>query len=147
MIYPPIEELTKGRFNRYVLVIATAKCAHIVTDEYVEQREHAERLIASKESDKSISSMIKREVRDEKAVRTAIKKLYGGQFKIVESTLEELFDRDGMDSDAVLAAADGAFTDVLIGGQAAEIAQSDESGSAGSSGSGDGDDTGGESEQ
>ena len=39
MIKPSIEQLTKGEINRYELVIATAKCARIVTDEYVEQRE------------------------------------------------------------------------------------------------------------
>ena len=39
MIKPSIEQLTKGEINRYALVIATAKCARIVTDEYVEQRE------------------------------------------------------------------------------------------------------------
>ena len=27
MIYPSIEDLTKGKYNRYELVIATAKCA------------------------------------------------------------------------------------------------------------------------
>ena len=47
MIYPSIEELTKGKHNRYTLVIATAKCARIVTDEYVKQREQAEKLLAN----------------------------------------------------------------------------------------------------
>ena len=42
MITPSIEQLTQGKFNRYALVIATAKCARIVTDEYVAQREQAE---------------------------------------------------------------------------------------------------------
>ena len=36
MIYPSIGELTKdGKINRYELVIATAKCARKITDEYV----------------------------------------------------------------------------------------------------------------
>ena len=40
MIYPSIGELTKdGKINRYELVIATAKCARKITDEYVAQRE------------------------------------------------------------------------------------------------------------
>ena len=43
MIYPTITELTKDEFNRYELTIATAKCARIITDEYVRQREAAER--------------------------------------------------------------------------------------------------------
>ena len=45
MITPSIEQLTQGKFNRYALVIATAKCARIVTDEYVAQREEAEKKI------------------------------------------------------------------------------------------------------
>ncbi len=85
MIYPSIDEITKGNYNRYTLCIATAKCARIVTDEYVEQREVAEKMLANKETDKSIASMIKREIRDEKAVKTAIKRLYHGEFLIRES--------------------------------------------------------------
>ena len=35
MIYPSIAELTQdGKINRYTLVVATAKCARIITDEY-----------------------------------------------------------------------------------------------------------------
>ena len=83
MIYPSIEDLTKGKYNRYELVIATAKCARIVTDEYIKQRETAEKLIADKQTDKSLSSMIKREHRDEKAVKNAINRLYSGEFVIV----------------------------------------------------------------
>ena len=82
MIYPSINDLTQGKFNRYTLVIATAKCARLVTDEYVKQREYAESMIASRETDKSLLSMIKREFRDEKAVKNAIDRLYGGEFKI-----------------------------------------------------------------
>ncbi len=87
MIYPSIGELTNNyKLNRYTLVVATAKCARIITDEYTKQREYAEKLIASKESEKgkNIASMIKREYRDEKAVKTAINGLYDGEFKIVE---------------------------------------------------------------
>ena len=85
MIYPSIDEITKGKYNRYTLVIATAKCARMVTDEYVEQRELAEKVIAAnKDENKSIASMIKREIRDEKAVKTAIKRLYAGEYAITE---------------------------------------------------------------
>ncbi len=86
MIYPSIDDLTKGNCNRYELVIATAKCARIVTDEYVKQREVAEKLIANKETDKSLISMIKREYRDEKAVKNAINRLHEGKFQIVRPT-------------------------------------------------------------
>ena len=85
MIYPSIEDLTKGKYNLYELVIATAKCARIVTDEYIKQRETAEKLIADKQTDKSLSSMIKREHRDEKAVKNAVARLYAGDYKIVHT--------------------------------------------------------------
>ena len=42
MLYPTINQLTKNEFNRYELAIATAKCARIITGEYVKQREQAE---------------------------------------------------------------------------------------------------------
>jgi hypothetical protein len=87
MIHPTIGELTNnGQINRYTLVVATAKCARIITDEYVKQRELAEKLALSKENEKksTIASMTKREYRDEKAVKNAISGLYSGEFKIVD---------------------------------------------------------------
>ena len=87
MIYPSIDELTKGKFNRYTLVVSTAKCARLVTDEYVRQREAAEKLISNKETEKSLVAMIKREFRDDKAVKTAINRLKNGEFKIKEESL------------------------------------------------------------
>ena len=83
MISPSIDELTKGKFNRYTLVIATAKCARLVTNEYVKQREIAETRIANKETDKMLASMIRREFRDEKAVKSAVMRLAAGEFRIV----------------------------------------------------------------
>jgi len=90
MIYPSIDDLTMGKYNRYTLVVATAKCARIVTDEYVQQREHAEKLIANKETEKSLASMIKKEYRDEKAVKNAINRIYAGEFRIVEPSEEDI---------------------------------------------------------
>lgn len=85
MIYPSISDLSKnGQYNRYSLVIAASKCARILTDEYVKQREYAEKLIANKETDKSLVSMLKREYLDEKAVKSAINRLYEGEFEIME---------------------------------------------------------------
>ncbi|MBQ7821344.1 MAG: DNA-directed RNA polymerase subunit omega [Clostridia bacterium] len=92
MIYPSIDELTKGKFNRYTLVVATAKCARLVTDEYVRQREAAEKLISNKETEKSLVAMIKREFRDDKAVKTAINRINTGEFQIKEDSL--VFDED-----------------------------------------------------
>ena len=88
MISPTLETLQEdGKYNRYELVIATAKCARIVTDEYVKQREHAEKLVASKETDKSIAALINQDYRDEKAVRIAINRLHSKDYTIVEESL------------------------------------------------------------
>lgn len=96
MVYPSIDELTQDKFNRYTLVVATAKCARMVTDEYVRQREVAEKLLASnKESEKSLAAMIKRELRDDKAVKTAIDRIKSGEFKVDETSV--VFDESTLD--------------------------------------------------
>ncbi len=82
MIHPTADELSGGQFNRYELVIAASKGARIVTDEYVRQREIAERLTANKETDKSLASLIGREYRDERAVKTAIRRIQSGEYVI-----------------------------------------------------------------
>ena len=44
MIHPTIQELTyDGKFTRYELALATAKCARKITNEYVRQRDAAEK--------------------------------------------------------------------------------------------------------
>ena len=84
MLYPTINELTKGEFNRYELSLATARCARLVTDEYVKQREDAEKSqTGNKETDKPINTLISKELRDEKAVKTAIRRLHDGEYVIV----------------------------------------------------------------
>ena len=89
MIHPPLEELTKGgKYRRYFIVSVVAKCARKVTDEYVTQREYAEKLIANKDTDKSLSALIKNEYRNEKAVRTAINRIHNGKYKIVDESVE-----------------------------------------------------------
>ena len=84
MLYPTIEELTQGnKFNRYELALATAKCARLVTDEYVHQHEVAEKSqTGNKETDRPINTMIDRELRDEKAVKVAIGRLHRGEYEI-----------------------------------------------------------------
>ena len=72
MINPSIEPLTQGKFNRYALVIATAKCARIVTDEYVKQRAEAEAKLKDQ-----------KDIRDNKAVENAVQRLYKGEFNVV----------------------------------------------------------------
>ena len=84
MLYPTINELTKGDYNRYELSLATARCARLVTDEYVKQREAAEKSqTGNKETDKPINTLINKELRDEKAVRTAIRRIHDGEYVIV----------------------------------------------------------------
>ena len=84
MLYPTIEELTKGnKYNRYELALATAKCARMVTEEYVRQHDEAERMqTGNKETDRPINTLIDRELRDEKAVKVAIGRLYRGEYLI-----------------------------------------------------------------
>lgn len=84
MLYPTITELTKDEYNRYELTLATARCARLVTDEYVKQRENAEKAqTGNKETDKPINTLISKELRDEKAVRTAIRRIHDGEYTIV----------------------------------------------------------------
>lgn len=100
MIKPSVEELTQGKYNRFTLVLATAKSARMVTEEYIAQREKAEHMVVNKETDKSITALIPKEYRDDKAVKTAIRRLYEGDYVIhnapnsdgtlVESAEEEI---------------------------------------------------------
>ena len=82
MIYPTIDELTKGKFNRYELVVGVSKCARIVTDEYVEMRAKAQKLIDNRETDKPLSALIDPEYKDQKAVKIAISKMQSGRFEL-----------------------------------------------------------------
>lgn len=95
MLYPTINDLTKGEYNRYELALATAKCARIITGEYVRQREAAERsMTGNKDTDRPLISMIDAEYRDEKAVKTAVSRLSEGQYKIVRLTPEEMAEEE-----------------------------------------------------
>ena len=98
MIYPTIQELTKGNYNRYQLAIATAKCARLITDEYVKQRSAAESaLTGSKEGSSTIASMIDPTLANEKAVKNAINSIHKGEYEIVdapEAEEEEILPED-----------------------------------------------------
>ena len=98
MIEPSIEELTRKirekcefRINRYELVLATAKAARIITDEQNEKREEIEKatLAAKDISENAGKAALKLEVREvkdvpnEKMVRSAIQKIYDGDYLIV----------------------------------------------------------------
>ena len=94
MLYPTIEELTQGnKYNRYELALATAKCARLITDEYVRQHDAAVKSqTGNKETDRPINTMIDRELRDEKAVRVAIRRIHNGNYSIdphAEDAVEE----------------------------------------------------------
>lgn len=93
MLYPTISELTKDEYNRYELALATAKCARLITDEYVKQREAVEKsATGNKEADRSLINLINKEYRDEKAVKNAITKISSGEYAIVR--VEESDDAD-----------------------------------------------------
>ena len=103
MLHPTIEELTKGEYNRYELALATAKCARLITDEYVRQHDAAEKSITgNKETDRPINTMIDKELRDEKAVHVAVNRLYAGEYVIDvhanDATVEE--EEDVSDAEA-----------------------------------------------
>ena len=83
MIYPTIEQLTNDEFNRYELVIGVAKCARIVTDEYIEMRARAQKMIDNHETDKPLSALIDPDYKDKKAVKIAIADLESGRFRMV----------------------------------------------------------------
>ncbi|MBO4321444.1 MAG: DNA-directed RNA polymerase subunit omega [Clostridia bacterium] len=86
MIYPTINSLTKGKFNRYQLALAAAKCARLITDEYVEQRRRADKAsTGNKDVDRAnAEAIVNPEYRDKKAVKLAIDKIYSGEYVIVE---------------------------------------------------------------
>ncbi len=89
MLHPTFNELSQNKFNRYQLAIAAAKCARAVTDEYTKQREAAEKAqTGNKESDKPINTMIDPELKDEKAVKLAVDRIYRGEYVIVEEVPE-----------------------------------------------------------
>ena len=95
MLYPTITELTKDEFNRYELALATAKCARIITDEYVSQRTAAEEAAGgNKETERSLINMINKEYRDEKAVKNAITKIHSGKYQIVRTEAETVAETD-----------------------------------------------------
>ena len=89
MIYPTADQLTKGEFNRYELVVGVAKCARIVTDEYVEMRAKAQKMIDNHETEKPLAALIDPEYKDQKAVKIAIAKLVDGRFQMLHPTDED----------------------------------------------------------
>lgn len=82
MVKPSIDELTKGKFNRYILVIAAAKSARYITNVSGAM---------SSEPDDAVSPngmVSKKEVMEDKSVKVAINKLNSGDIKLDEKTLD-----------------------------------------------------------
>ena len=97
MINPPISELTKNSdINRYALVVATAKCARIITDEYVAERESPDRIDIKEEK------RPEEEEKEEKAVKLAILGLHSGEFKIIEPDGREILLSDVPEADRIV---------------------------------------------
>ncbi len=87
MVKPSLSSLMeKENVNRYALVVATAKAARQITDDYINQREYYEKN-SGKDSDKNVSNVVKPQYRDEKAVKNAIDELYNDEYRIIKSTL------------------------------------------------------------
>ena len=98
MLYPTISELTKDEYNRYELALATAKCARLITNEYVKQREAAEKAATgNKEADRNLINMINKEYRDEKAVKNAITRINSGEYKIVRVEESEEIEEEAVE--------------------------------------------------
>ena len=89
MIYPTADALGKGAYDRYSVTVAVAKAARLVTDEYTKERSEAETKISNKETDKCIYNLISEELRDNKAIKTAIDRISTGVYEITEPEVEE----------------------------------------------------------
>ena len=90
MIYPTIDQLSNNQYNRYQLALATAKCARMITDEYVRQRTAAENaLTATKEGSGMLLNMIDPNLANNKAVKNAIDGICDGEYVIVDGPEEE----------------------------------------------------------
>ena len=84
MLHPTIQELTTQDFNRYERALAAAKCARKITDEYVTQKEAAEKAMGnSKDADRSVINRLNKEYREEKALKNALNMIKSGEYKLV----------------------------------------------------------------
>ena len=79
MIFPSIEELMRGKYNRYELVIATAKAARKIVDIQNWEKEENEKIMGKEIGERSF---LKVDAPEEKAVMTAINKLHNREYVI-----------------------------------------------------------------
>jgi DNA-directed RNA polymerase subunit K/omega len=87
MIFPSIEQLTNNKYNRYELVIATAKAARVITNAIIEKKEEMDKNANAKETNpnEKVIQVQKdlKEIPEEKPVKTAIQKIFNGEFVII----------------------------------------------------------------
>lgn len=88
MLYPSIQEILnvtskdgEEKLNKYSVTMATAKCARIITNEYIKQRLEAEKKAKDKD-EKDVYANVKKEYRDEKAVKNALCELKNSEFEV-----------------------------------------------------------------
>ena len=88
MLYPSIQEILnvtakdgEEKLNKYSVTMATAKCARIITNEYIKQRLEAEKKAKDKD-EKDVYANVKKEYRDEKAVKNALRELKNSEFEV-----------------------------------------------------------------
>ena len=84
MLYPTVQELTNDKVNRYKLVIATAKCArHLIeksnAEHELEEKHRLEVDRYGKEPRNEDDPLL-----NEKPVSVAVKKIYDGEYKILD---------------------------------------------------------------
>ncbi|MBR5528160.1 MAG: DNA-directed RNA polymerase subunit omega [Clostridia bacterium] len=81
MVKPSIDELTNGKFNRYILVIAAAKSARYITN--------VTGAMGDDENEISDNGIVtKKESLENKSVKIAINKLHSGDIKLDNDTLD-----------------------------------------------------------
>ena len=111
-------------YNRYEIALATAKCARMITNEYTRQRQEAERsMTGNKETDKPLNTMIDKEVRDEKAVKLALNRIYDNQYTIVHKDPAE----QEREEQAILAGINRPYEDLRIDEDEDDLAEAAES--------------------
>ena len=101
MLHPTIQELTTENDNRYEIALASAKCARMITDEYVTQKEAAEKAMgSSKEADRSVINKLNKEYREEKALKNALNMIKSGEYKLVRINPDEISEATEVVADA-----------------------------------------------
>ena len=82
MLYPNVQEMTNDKINRYMLVIAAAKCARRITDKVLEEAELAD------EKNETKAETEEMELAGEKPVTMAIQEVARGE---LTATLKEKY--------------------------------------------------------